>query len=145
LLVISRYECSCLRSPLSALRARAVRRRRELLGSGLLGGTCSAIENGKWLKPIVGKTGFNMEIKIDKAGRIVVPKPLRERPGFRQDTELEAIERPEGVLLKRVEQRRSMTKTDGLWLHQGIAERGASWGRVLEKVREERIKSALQA
>jgi hypothetical protein len=38
-----------------------------------------------------------------------------------------------------------MTKTDGLWLHQGIAERGASWGRVLEKVREERIKSALQA
>jgi hypothetical protein len=29
-----------------------------------------------------------------------------------------------------------MTKMDGLWLHQGIAERGASWGRLLENVRE---------
>jgi hypothetical protein len=38
-----------------------------------------------------------------------------------------------------------MTKTDGLWLHQGIAEPGASWDRVLENVREERIKSALKA
>jgi AbrB family looped-hinge helix DNA binding protein len=72
------------------------------------------------LKMVDGKieTGFNMAIKIDKAGRIVVPKPLRERLGFRPDTELEAIERPEGVLLKRVEQRPSMTKMDGLWLHQ---------------------------
>ncbi|MGD0486496.1 MAG: AbrB/MazE/SpoVT family DNA-binding domain-containing protein [Syntrophorhabdales bacterium] len=41
-----------------------------------------------------------MELKIDKAGRIVVPKPLRERLGFKPDTELEAIEQPEGVLLR---------------------------------------------
>jgi len=51
-----------------------------------------------------------MELRIDKAGRIVVPKPLRERLGFKPDTELEAIEQPEGVLLKRVEQRPSMVK-----------------------------------
>jgi len=48
-----------------------------------------------------------MELKIDKAGRIVVPKPLRERLGFKPDTELEAIEQPEGVLLKRVRPRSS--------------------------------------
>jgi AbrB family looped-hinge helix DNA binding protein len=86
-----------------------------------------------------------MELKIDKAGRIVVPKPLRERLGFRPDTELEAIEQSEGVLLKRAQQRPSMVKVDGLWLHQGIAEPGASWDRVLENVREERIASALKA
>ena len=56
-----------------------------------------------------------MELRIDKAGRIVVPKPLRERLGFKPDTELEAIEQPEGVLLKRIEQRPSMVKVDGLW------------------------------
>ena len=86
-----------------------------------------------------------MELRIDKAGRIVVPKPLRERLGFKPDTELVAIEQPEGVLLKRVEQRPSMVKVDGLWVHQGSAEPGANWERILEDVREERIESVLKA
>jgi len=85
-----------------------------------------------------------MELKIDKAGRIVVPKPLRERLGFKPDTELEAIEQPEGVLLGRVEQRPPMVKVDGLWVHQGSAEPGANWERILEDVREERIESVLK-
>lgn len=86
-----------------------------------------------------------MEVRIDKAGRIVVPKPLRERLGFKPDTELEAIEQPEGVLLKRVGQRPSMVKVDGLWVHQGTAEPGANWERILEDVRAERIESVLKA
>ncbi len=88
---------------------------------------------------------IGMELRIDKAGRIVVPKPLRERLGFRPDTELEAIERPEGVLLKRVERWPSMVKVDGLWVHQGSAEPGANWERILADVREERIESVLKA
>ena len=88
---------------------------------------------------------IGMELRIDKAGRIVVPKPLRERLGFKPDTELEAIEQPDGVLLKRVEQRPSMVKVDGLWVHQGSAEPGANWERILEDVREERIESVLKA
>ena len=86
-----------------------------------------------------------MELRIDKAGRIVVPKPLRERLGFKPDTELVAIEQPDGVLLKRIEQRPSMVKVDGLWVHQGSAEPGADWERILEDVREERIESVLKA
>jgi AbrB family looped-hinge helix DNA binding protein len=86
-----------------------------------------------------------MELKIDKAGRIVLPKPLRERLGFRPDTELEATEQPEGVLIKRVEQRPSMVKVDGLWVHQGNSEPGANWERILKDVREERIESVLKA
>jgi bifunctional DNA-binding transcriptional regulator/antitoxin component of YhaV-PrlF toxin-antitoxin module len=58
-----------------------------------------------------------MELRIDKSGRIVVRE---ERLGFRPDTELEAVEQPDGILLKRVEQRLSMTKIDDLWVHQGI-------------------------
>jgi bifunctional DNA-binding transcriptional regulator/antitoxin component of YhaV-PrlF toxin-antitoxin module len=42
-----------------------------------------------------------MELKIVKAGRIVVRQPLREPLGFRADTQLEAVEHLEGVLLKR--------------------------------------------
>jgi len=84
-----------------------------------------------------------MELKIDKSGRIVVPKALRERLGFKPDSELEAIEHPDGVLLKRVEERPSMIKVDGLWVHQGNPQQGANWERVLEEVREERIESVL--
>jgi AbrB family looped-hinge helix DNA binding protein len=86
-----------------------------------------------------------MELRIDKAGRIVVPKPLRERLGFKPDTELEAIEQPEGVLLKRVQQGPSMVKVDGLWVHQGRAEPGANWERILADIREERIASVSKA
>jgi bifunctional DNA-binding transcriptional regulator/antitoxin component of YhaV-PrlF toxin-antitoxin module len=82
-----------------------------------------------------------MKLKIDKAGRIVVSKHLRERLGFTPDTKLEAIEQPEGVLLKRVEQPPAMVKVDGLWVHQGSAEPGANWERILEEVREERSDS----
>ena len=86
-----------------------------------------------------------MELRIDKSGRVVVPKPLRERLGFKPDTDLEAIEQPEGVLLRRAEQRPSMTRIDGLWVHQGVAEPGANWDRILEDVREERMASVLKA
>ena len=86
-----------------------------------------------------------MELKIDKAGRIVVPKPLREQLGFKPDMELEAIEQPDGVLLKRVQQRPSMVKVDGLWVHQSRAEPGTNWERILEDVREARIESVLKA
>ena len=85
-----------------------------------------------------------MELKIDKAGRIVVPKPLRERLGFKPDTELEAVEQPDGVLLKRIQERPSMVKVDGLWVHQGSPEPGANWARILDDVREERIESVLK-
>ena len=86
-----------------------------------------------------------MRLKIDRSGRIVVPKPLRERLGFRPDSELEAIEQPDGVLLKRVEQRPSMVKVDGLWVHQGTAEPGANWERVLDELRDERIGTVLKS
>ena len=82
-----------------------------------------------------------MGVKIDKAGRIVVPKPLRERLGFKPDTELEIIEQPDGMLLKRAEQRPSMMKVDGLWVHLGSAEPDSNWDNVLDDVREERIAS----
>ncbi len=86
-----------------------------------------------------------MEIRIDKAGRIVVPKTLRDRLGFRVDTELVAIEQPEGLLLRRFEQHPAMVKVDGLWVHQGTAEPGATWERVVEDVREERIATLMKA
>jgi AbrB family looped-hinge helix DNA binding protein len=86
-----------------------------------------------------------MKLKMDAAGRIVVPKPLRERLGLRPDTELEAVEQSGGVLLRAIEQSPSLIKVDGLWVHQGTAQNGANWDRILSDVREERIDSLFKA
>ena len=80
-----------------------------------------------------------MDVRIDKVGRIVVPKPLRDRLGFKPDTDLTAIEQPDGVLLKRVAQQPSMLRVDGLWVHQGAADPGAAWDHLVDDVRDERL------
>ena len=85
-----------------------------------------------------------MELRIDKAGRIVLPKRLRERLRFKPETGIEAIEQPEGVFLKRAEQACSMSKADGLWVHNGNAEAGANWDRIIEETRDERIACVLK-
>jgi len=87
--------------------------------------------------------GITLRLRIDKSGRIVVPKPLRERLGLKPGTQLEALDQSGGVLLRAVGQRPAMIKIDGLWVHCGVAEPGANWDRVLQEVREERIESVL--
>jgi len=42
-------------------------------------------------------------VKIDKAGRIVLPKPVRERFHLREGSELELEERSDGLTLRPVE------------------------------------------
>jgi hypothetical protein len=42
------------------------------------------------------------------------------------------------VLIKKAEERPSMAKVDGLWVHQGIPQAGANWEHLLEEIREER-------
>ncbi len=84
-----------------------------------------------------------MQLRIDKAGRIVVPKPIRDRLGLRPDTELIAVEQPGGLLLRRATERPSMIQIDGLWVHQGTPEPAANWDLTLDRVRDERIDSVL--
>lgn len=84
-------------------------------------------------------------LRIDKSGRIVVPKPLRERLGLKPGTELEVLGQPGGVFLRTVEQRPAMVKIDGLWVHRGAAQPGANWDRVVQEMREERIAAVSKA
>lgn len=86
-----------------------------------------------------------MRLTIDKSGRIVVPKRLRERLGLKPEAQLEVIEQLDGILIRTVEQRPSMIRVDGLWVHQGVAEPGANWERVIEDIREERIAAVVKA
>ena len=86
-----------------------------------------------------------MKLNIDKSGRIVVPKRLRERLGLRPNSQLEIIEQPGGVLLRTIADKPAMVQVDGLWVHQGAAEPRANWDQAIEDVREERVHSVLKA
>jgi AbrB family looped-hinge helix DNA binding protein len=62
------------------------------------------------------------KLRIDKSGRIVVLKPLRERLGLKPGTELEVMDHQGGVLLRTVEERPALIKVEGLWVHRGVAQ-----------------------
>lgn len=85
---------------------------------------------------------FGMEIRMEKSGRIVLPRAIRERFGLTPDLDLEVIEQPNGVLIRRRDEVPSMVEIDGFWVHQGTPDPGAQWDRVVDEVREERALSS---
>ena len=83
-----------------------------------------------------------MNVHIDKAGRLVLPKSVRSQLGITSDTALELVSSPEGILLRRVAERPAMQQVDGLWVHQGTSTANADWAGVIDSVRNERADSA---
>ena len=56
-----------------------------------------------------------MTLRMDKAGRVTLPKAARDRLGLHEgSSDLEIVEASEGVLLKPIEARPSMVKKQGL-------------------------------
>jgi looped-hinge helix DNA binding domain, AbrB family len=60
-----------------------------------------------------------MTLKIDKVGRVILPKPVRDRLGLRAGSDLEVQETPEGVLLKPADRRPSLIGKGSFWVHTG--------------------------
>lgn len=81
-----------------------------------------------------------MTLKIDKAGRVVLPKPVRDRFGLKAGTELEMQETAEGVVLKPVQQRPSLVNRHGLLVHRGKLPKGYDWNRLIDDDREDRMR-----
>ena len=81
-----------------------------------------------------------MHLRIDKAGRVILPKPLRDRLGLHEGSDLEMTETPEGVLLKPAEQRPSVVKKQGLWVYTGKLPPGFDSVKAIRDDREDRIR-----
>ena len=81
-----------------------------------------------------------MTLKMDKAGRVILPKPVRDRLGLREGSDLEVEETPEGVMLKPVAARPSMLKKRGLWVHTGKVPPGFDVVKAVQDDREDRIR-----
>lgn len=85
---------------------------------------------------------YGMNLRIDKAGRLVLPKSVRTQLGITPETPLELLRSADGVLLRRVLERPSMQQLDGLWVHQGSCAASTDWAAVIDGVRDERVDSA---
>jgi AbrB family looped-hinge helix DNA binding protein len=85
-----------------------------------------------------------MNLKIDRAGRIVLPKPIRQRLGLHPNSDIELVEQADGVLLRPLEQQSPMIKKDGRWVHTGQIDPTYDLSRLIDDVREERIRDLLK-
>ena len=76
---------------------------------------------------------------IDKAGRVVIPKPLREELGLEPGDALEMESAGEQITLRPVRGTGPLTKEHGVWVfHAGHPLPASSTDEMLELIREER-------
>ncbi len=83
-----------------------------------------------------------MTVKIDKAGRVVLPKPVRDRLGLRAGSDLEIEENAQGIVLRPVERQPSLIKKGSFWVHTGEVPPGYDIVKAIEEDREERMRKA---
>ena len=83
-----------------------------------------------------------MTLKIDKAGRVVLPKPLRDRLGLRAGSDLEIEEAPGAIVLRPAERRPSLIRKGSFLVYTGEVPPGYDIVKAIEEDREERARKA---
>lgn len=81
-----------------------------------------------------------MKVSIDKAGRIVVPKAIRERYGFHAGTDVELEETGHGIVLNPAESEPALVRQEGILVYTGKIAPGVDHTRLVEDDREERMR-----
>jgi len=82
---------------------------------------------------------MNSRLIVDKAGRVVIPKPLREELHLEAGDALEMETSGEQITLRPVRGTGPLTKEHGVWVfHSGEPLPASSTDEMLQKIREER-------
>ena len=80
-----------------------------------------------------------MRLTLDKAGRVVIPKPLREKLHLQAGDALEMETAGEQITLRPVRGTGPLTKEHGVWVfHTGQPLPAAVTDEMLQRIREER-------
>jgi AbrB family looped-hinge helix DNA binding protein len=87
-----------------------------------------------------------MELKVDKFGRVVLPKKLREHLGVGLSLRVEVKETRDGILLKPVRRESGLMMKDGILILRGsgMTDHNIDWDKLIEDDREERIRHILE-
>ena len=83
-----------------------------------------------------------MTLKMDKAGRVILPKPVREQLGLHAGSDLEIQETPEGIILRPADRRPSLVKKGSFWVHTGEIPPGYDILKAIDEDREDRTRKA---
>ncbi len=80
-----------------------------------------------------------MKLKVDKLGRVVLPKQLRTRYGLRPGTELEVSEGAQEFALRPADSGPTWVHRRGIWMHQGVPQGELDLVKTIREDREERM------
>jgi AbrB family looped-hinge helix DNA binding protein len=82
---------------------------------------------------------MNARLTIDKAGRVVIPKPLREELHLEPGDSLEMVSAGEQITLRPVRGTGPLTKEHGVWVfHSEEPLPASATDEMLQRIREER-------
>ena len=82
---------------------------------------------------------MNTHLIIDKAGRVVIPRPLRKELHLEPGDGLEMESAGERITLRPVRGTGPLTKEHGVWVfHTGQALPASATDEMLQRIREER-------
>ena len=81
-----------------------------------------------------------MTLKVDKAGRVILPKPVRDRFGLHAGSDLEIQETADGVVLRPVDRKPSLVKEEGFSVYNGEIPPGYDILNAIDEDREERMR-----
>jgi len=86
---------------------------------------------------------MNTTITIDKAGRLVLPKPVREELQLAAGDDLEMESSPDQIVLRPKRGTATLRKKQGIWvLHTGKPLSAETVDRTLQQIRNERSELA---
>jgi AbrB family looped-hinge helix DNA binding protein len=87
---------------------------------------------------------FHMTTKItlDRAGRVLIPKSLRQELHLGSGDELELRSEGEEITLRPMRPKALLKKERGVWVYQGESS-GASVPDVIDRQREQRLRELL--
>lgn len=84
-----------------------------------------------------------IHIPIDKAGRVVLPKEIRDRMGLPAGTEFEVIEEQDRIILKPVEKEIKLVRKGSVLVVVPEVSPDVDIRQLIKKEREERIRKKM--
>jgi AbrB family looped-hinge helix DNA binding protein len=81
-----------------------------------------------------------MNVRMDKAGRIVLPRPIRQRLGLKNGGTLTIEEGPDGITLRPVRHGSKFADEQGVLVYVGKVPKGINWDKLLDEEREARMR-----
>ena len=81
-----------------------------------------------------------MTLKIDKAGRVILPKTLRDRLGLHAGSDLDVRETTDGLVLKPVVSKPSLIRKGRFLVHSGEPPHGYDFTTAIDADRDARAR-----